>query len=78
MSEPYVPSRYLCVFWGQRRLGVKVEARSGYHKKVRRKKSFAIFSSYLPMRPRAPQPNPKSSLTLKIHVNSVSNKMLPV
>ena len=36
MSDPYVPSRYLCVFWGERRLGVKVEARAGYHKKVRR------------------------------------------
>ena len=64
MSDPYVPSRYLCVFWGERRLGVKVELR----------RARGIIRRYegknLPMRPRAPQPNPKSSLTLKTHVNS--------
>ena len=71
MSDPYVSSRYLCVF-GVREdwAGVKVEARAESHKKVRREKSVAISSSFFPMRPRTPQPNPQSSLNPKTHVNS--------
>ena len=54
-STRIVPSRYLSVFWAERRLGIRLRR--------------VIFPSSLPMRPhvfpRAPQPNPQSSLTPK-------------
>ena len=40
------------------------------YKKKKKKKKIAILPSSLPMRPRAPQLNPQSSLTPKKRVNS--------
>ena len=68
LNPRFVPSHYLCVFGGEKRLGVRLR-RARSHGKVRRKDSDPIFPLYLPMRPCAPQPNPQSSLTQK-HINS--------
>ena len=40
-----VPSRYLRVFWGERRLGIKLR-RAGSHGKGRRKDSYFSSSSF--------------------------------
>ena len=55
-----VPSRYLIVFWDERRLGIRLGARwvswegkKEKYTKGRRKNSVAIFPSSLLMRPRA-------------------------
>ena len=68
LTRTYPVAIYI-YFWGERRFGFRLR-RTGSDKKVRRKNNVAIFPSYLPMRPRAPQPNPQSSLTPKTNVNS--------
>ena len=63
-AQTRTQSLFMC-FWGERRLGIRLR-RAGSHRKVQLF-FLRIFPSYLPMRPRAPQPNPQSSLTPKTH-----------
>ena len=60
-----VPSRYLIVFWDERRLGIRLRRAGGVMGREEGKIATAIFPSSLPMRPRSPQPNPQSSLIPK-------------
>ena len=50
--------------------GLRLRRARGIIRRYEGKRASLFFSLYLPMRPHAPQPNPKSSLTLKTHVNS--------
>ena len=63
-AQTRTPSLFMC-FGGERRLGIRLR-RAESHRKVQLF-FLRIFPSYLPMRPRAPQPNPQSSLTPKTH-----------
>ena len=55
-----VPSRYVSVFWGERRLGITLRRARGKR---------GVYFHFVPSHetPRAPQPNPQSSLTPKTH-----------
>ena len=65
------PDSYLVAiyFWGGwEKIGVRLR-HAGTHRKERRKNSLVIFSSSLPMSPRAPQPNP-NLLSSQKRINS--------
>ena len=66
LAQTRTQSLFMC-FLGERRLGVRLRRAGSHAGKVRRKTSVAIFPSYLPRRPRAPHPNPQSSLTPKTY-----------
>ena len=53
-SRPdFVPSRYLIVFWDERRLGIRLRRGRGVMGREEGKIAVAIFPSSLPMTPRA-------------------------